>query len=185
MKRIGSFLVITLGLFSAGTPAHAKKQVDPCGLTRKIRFADDVGNASLNDVFAKAQSISERNKSIRNAFKSGQCSLMKLAKTKTWKGTIKALHTATTNKAEIKSTAKKINRDLPKMGDINKLAADANALAAKLASLSDIAPKAAHLAAYQKNVKALARAVKQSVAFQTKVPKMKTKMNKLIAKHSQ
>ena len=185
MKRIGSILVITLGFFSAGTPAHAKKQMDPCGLTRKVRFADDVGNARLNDVFAKAQSIAERNKSMRSAVKSSQCSLMKLAKLKTWKGTIKALHGATANKAEIKNTAKKINRDLPKTSDINKLAAEANALAAKLASLSDISPKAAHLAAYEKNVKALARAVKQSVAFQTTVPKMKSKMNKLIAKHSQ
>jgi hypothetical protein len=57
MKRIGSFLFITLGLFCLGTPADAKKQRDPCGLTRKVRFADDVGNASLNDVFAKAQSL--------------------------------------------------------------------------------------------------------------------------------
>lgn len=185
MKRIGSLLVIVFGVFSFGTPAYAKKQMDPCALTRKIRFADDVGNASLNDVFAKAQSIAERNKSMRSAIRSGQCSLMKLAKTKTWKGTIKALHSATSKKTEIKNAAKKINRDLPNMSDINKLAAESNALAAKLASLSGITPDAAHLAAYTKNVAALGRTVKQSIALQAKVPKIKARINKLVAKHSQ
>lgn len=157
----------------------------PCDVAKRIRFANDVGNDSLNDVFAKAQSIAKRSLDMRLTLKAGKCELMKLAKAKKWGDTMKRLRKTKTKDPEVLAAAKKLKTGLPGMEAITKLAADAKAIDQKMKSLTSIVPDEKHKEAYEKNAKALSTTVSQAIALQIQIPTLKEKMDKLIAKHGE
>lgn len=178
------FLLVLLGALMLGGHS-ATALAGPCGITKGIRFADDVGHDSLNDVFAKAESIAQRSREMKVTLKAGKCALMKLAKAEKWGDTMKRLRKTKTKDPKVLAAAKKLKTELPGMEAITKLAADAKAIDQKMKALASVTPEEKHKEAYDKNIKALNTTVAQAIALQIQIPTLKEKMDKLIAKHGE
>jgi len=183
-QSLRRFFLVLVGAVALGGQS-ATALAGPCGITKRIRFADDVGNDSLNDVFAKAQSIAKRSLDMKVTLKAGKCELMKLAKAEKWGDTMKRLRKTKTKDPKVAAAAKKLKGNLPGMEAITKLAADAKAIDQKMKSLTAVTPDEKHKEAYEKNTKALTTTVAQAIALQIQIPTLKEKMDKLIAKHGE
>jgi hypothetical protein len=185
IHRLRQFALVFVGLTAFGAYSNAALAGrSPCAMIRRVHFADDVGNPSLNDVFAEAQRIAASNLEIKINLKAGKCALIKLAKTKKWKETLKVLRASQTKRPDVLAAAKKLKGDLPAMSAVTKLIAEAKALDLKMKSLVAIKPEENFQEAYDKNVKALDRTVKQVLGLQVQIPTVRKKMDKIIAAHS-
>ena len=106
-----------------------------------------------------------------------------MAKVSKWKEALGVLRKSSGSNSEVALAASKFLKSLPSTKTLSKLSSDAKALDKKYKSMPGTQPKENFAKDYAKNTKLLPKTIAASVSFQIRVPALKNKLNKIIAKH--